>query len=51
MARLLRLCLGVGAFVDAQVRPPRGKAGITPARITVYTSDGRHVLVEQGRRT
>jgi hypothetical protein len=50
LRQAIRLVLHVGAWLDEQVRPPRGEAGISPARITVLTAERPQTLVQQSRR-
>jgi hypothetical protein len=50
MRRLVRFVLRTGAWLEAQIAPPRGLDGITPARITVVTADRDERLVQRRRR-
>jgi hypothetical protein len=50
MRRLVRFAAGVGAWLEEQLWPMRDRVDITPARMTVFTTDGEQSLVKRKRR-
>jgi hypothetical protein len=50
VTRVVRVVFGACAWLEEQIWPPRGREGITPARITVWTGHGEQTLARHSRR-